>query len=120
MSLERVEAATAVIRSAADPAETAEEQSGKRADEMIDRISDAAIAELRTLRDDIDNQIRAIVARRDQLKSDIAEQVVLAQQAIDIRQVASDAVVRLTKTIEQGMGPVPKVITARRVNGQGK
>lgn len=121
--LERVEAdiraATIPLADARDPAETEEQQRGKRCDEVVDQITDAAIAELRTLRDHLDDQIRAMLARRDLLKSAIAEQVTLAQAAINVRVIASDAVTRLTASIENGMPPMSKVITARKANGRG-
>lgn len=123
--LERVEAdvreAAAQMASARDPAESEETQHGKRVAELVDQVTDAAVAELRTLRDQIDDQIRAMLARRDTLKADINEQVTLAGQAINVRRIASESVVQLTQSIERSLQhSVPKVITARKGNGAGK
>lgn len=101
-----------------DPAPTAEEQIGKRADELIDRITDHALGELRALRDALDEQMRALLAKRDGLKAQVCEQVSLAAQAIEIKTIAQDAVTKLTRSIESGLAERAKVIT-HKGNGRG-
>lgn len=95
-----------------DPAPSPEELIGKRADELVDQITDKALSELRTLRDSIDAQMKALIATRDDLKAQNRRLVGLASQAIEIKSIADDAVNRLTQSIEG------KLITARKANGR--
>lgn len=114
-----VREAAAQMASARDPAPTAEEQLGTEADRLIDRITEHAIAELRAHRDGIDDQIRAMQAERDQLKTNVRRQIDNASRAISVVDISRDAVAKITSDIEHGLpAPVARVITARKGNGR--
>lgn len=115
----REAAAQRELKQAGDPSKSAEELIGDRLCNELDQLTDTAVSELRAQRDEIDNQMRALIALRDQEKSRVRGLVGISKQVIDVKHIAADAMGRLTQLIEADLSePQPKVITARKGNGR--
>lgn len=114
----REAAAQRELKQVADPSRSTEAQIGKRLDDNVDACCDYAVSILRDLRDKIDDQMRAFQGKAEFIRGQNRELVELVSQAVEIKSIAEDAITRLSESIEHGMTPTPKVITARKGNGR--
>jgi uncharacterized protein YPO0396 len=73
-----------------DPAPSEHEVAMKRLSELMGQVSDAAVAELRRLRDDIDATIRQINAKHEDLTNDFRHHVNCVVESLKFREIASD------------------------------
>lgn|SRR5262245_32029119 len=73
-----------------DPAPSNQQMALKRLSELMGQVSDTAIAELRELREGIDNTIRQIQSKHVALTADFAHHVECVLEAMRFRTIASE------------------------------
>lgn len=88
-----------------DPAPSMYEIAEKKAAGLVGDISSKTVAELRALRDEIDELIRTITDREATITAAIAEHAAFAASAIDVKSVVAETVKRLRAQIENGLPP---------------
>lgn len=90
-----------------DPAPTPIELIAERAERVADDISNKAISELRELRDQIDDTIRALQARTTNIAQGIQELAGLAGEAMAVKQICVEAFVKVTNDIKADVAALP-------------
>jgi hypothetical protein len=83
-------AAAVIAPVAADPAPSDQEIAMHRMAELMGRVSDSAIADLRQLRDDVDSTIRAIQARHTELSNSFQHHIECVEASVAFRAIASE------------------------------
>src|SRR6185369_663669 len=73
-----------------DPAPSEHDIAMNRLSELMGQVSDAAVIELRRLRDDIDATIRQIQNKHEELTGDFRHHVNCVVESLKFREIASD------------------------------
>src|SRR3954469_17945248 len=74
----------------ADSAPTDQELALKRLGELLNQVSDTAVADLRRLRDDVDTCIREIQSKHSTLTADFTHHVECVVESVRFREIASE------------------------------
>ncbi len=94
-----------------DPAPDPQSIAAKRMKELVGQISDAAIEELRQLRDDIDHLIGAVQKRNETIAQAFDEHAALSVDVIKAKSIIKENIASITNSFQNGLPPIDKTIT---------
>jgi hypothetical protein len=96
-----------------DPAPDPVDVARDRTTELVNNMSRSALDQLRQMRDQADDLMRAITARDDAIKAQIVEQAVFVADAIAAKVIITDALLKLQGKFQ----PAPRGPTITMVKG---
>lgn len=92
-----------------DPAPSAPAIAEERAQQLLTNISSQTLGELRGLRDQLDDLMRDMNARRDMLRDAIKSHAEFAQTAIQAKIIIAESIAKMRADFERSNTPLPPV-----------